>query len=396
MLERERMEALRQYLLPSLIVLTAVTLQFRLYRHLLGTAYIQARRLRVRALQVLYYTLTFYMLLIAPLLFLGPRALLASATLSRMLAATLLWVVLLLSGGLWLWLRGVAAARAAPPSGAGVSRRAFLQTALPAVAATPTVAVGAGLLIARSKPTLKHVDIPIRGLHPDLNGLRLAQITDIHYGPFFGRRDLEYAVAMANSTRPHIALVTGDLITRRGDDLEGCLNILQSLRGEAGVWACHGNHERYAGLETAATRMARRRGFHVLRGASEYLRFGAARLNLAGVDYQNMGDEPLAGAEELLAPDAPNLLLCHTPLVFDRAAELGFDLMVSGHTHGGQVDMPLGFDNLTFVRLYTPYIQGHYRKNGSQLYVSCGLGTVGAPVRLGAPPEVTLIRLCAA
>ena len=249
MLERERMEALRQYLLPSLIVLTAVTLQFRLYRHLLGTAYIQARRLRVRALQVLYYTLTFYMLLIAPLLFLGPRALLASATLSRMLAATLLWVVLLLSGGLWLWLRGVAAARAAPPSGAGVSRRAFLQTALPAVAATPTVAVGAGLLIARSKPTLKHVDIPIRGLHPDLNGLRLAQITDIHYGPFFGRRDLEYAVAMANSTRPHIALVTGDLITRRGDDLEGCLNILQSLRGEAGVWACHGNHERYAGLE---------------------------------------------------------------------------------------------------------------------------------------------------
>ena len=109
-----------------------------------------------------------------------------------------------------------------------------------------------------------------------------------------------------------------------------------------------------------------------------------------------MGDEPLAGAEELLAPDAPNLLLCHTPLVFDRAAELGFDLMVSGHTHGGQVDMPLGFDNLTFVRLYTPYIQGHYRKNGSQLYVSCGLGTVGAPVRLGAPPEVTLIRLCAA
>ena len=279
-----------------------------------------------------------------------------------MLAATLLWVVLLLSGGLWLWLRGMAAARAAPPSRCGREPSRFSETALPAVAATPTVAAGAGLLIARSRPMLKHVEIRIRGLHPDLNGLRLAQITDIHYGPFFGRRDLEYAVAMANSTRPHVALVTGDLITRRGDDLEGCLNILQSLRGEAGVWACHGNHERYAGLENAATRMARRRGFHVLRGASELLRFGAAKLNLAGVDYQSMGDEPLAGAEDLLAPDAPNLLLCHTPLVFDRAAELGFDLMISGHTHGGQLNLPLGFENLTFVRLYTPYIQGHYRK----------------------------------
>ena len=381
MLERERMEALRQYLLPSLVVLTALVLQYRLYRHFRATAWIQARRLRARALQLLYFALTLYMLPVAPLLFVGPRVLLASATISLMLAATLLWVIMLLSGGLWLWLRGMAAGRAAP---------------LPAIAAAPAVAAGAGLVIARSRPELKQVDIPIRGLHPDLNGLRLAQITDIHYGPFFGREDLEYAVAMANSTRPHIVLVTGDLITRRGDDLEGCLNVLANLHGETGVWACHGNHERYAGLEAAATELARRRGFHVLRGENELLRFGTAQLNLAGVDYQTMGIEPLAEAEELLVPNAPNLLLCHTPLVFDRAAELGFDLMISGHTHGGQLTLPLGVDNLTFVRLYTPYIHGHYRNNDSQLYVSSGLGTVGAPVRLGAAPEVTLIRLCAA
>jgi hypothetical protein len=69
--------------------------------------------------------------------------------------------------------------------------------------------------------------------------------------------------------------------------------------------------------------------------------------------------------------------------------------MISGHTHGGQINLPLGVDNLTFVRLYTPYIQGHYRNDRSQLYVSSGLGTVAMPVRLGATPEVTLIRLCA-
>ena len=389
------MESLRQYLLPTLIILTSLLLQFRLYRYFRATAWIQARRRRTRSLQILYYALTLYMLLIAPRLVLGSREVLASAMLSWMLAATLLWTVILISGGLWLWLHGLVERRAAPRPGAGASRRAFLRTALPTVAAAPTVLAGVGFVIARSRPALRQVDIPIRGLHPDLHGLRLSQLTDIHYGPFYGRRDLEYAVAMANSTRPHIALVTGDLITRRGDDLEGCLNVLRALRGAAGVWACHGNHERYAGLEDRATELAEQRGFHVLRGASETLRFGAAKLNLAGVDYQSLGDAPLVGAEELLAPDAPNVLLCHTPAVFDRAAELGFDLMISGHTHGGQINLPLGVDNLTFVRLYTPYIQGHYRNDRSQLYVSSGLGTVAMPVRLGATPEVTLIRLCA-
>jgi hypothetical protein len=389
------MELLRQYLLPTLIVLTAVVLQFRLYRYFRATAWIQARRWRMRALQVVYYALTLYMLLGSPRLVIGGYAVMASVTLSWILAATLLWTVILISGGLWLWLHGLVERRAAPRPGAGASRRAFLRTALPAVAAAPTVLAGVGFVIARSRPALKQVDIHIPGLHPDLVGLRMSQLTDIHYGPFFGRRDLEYAVAMANSTRPHIALVTGDLITRRGDDLEGCLDVLRALCGDAGVWACHGNHERYARLEDTATELAEQRGFHVLRGASETLRFGAAKLNLAGVDYQPLGQAPLAGAEELLASDGPNVLLCHTPAVFDRAAELGFDLMISGHTHGGQINVPLGVDNLTFVRLYTPYIQGHYRNDRSQLYVSSGLGTVAMPVRLGATPEVTVIRLCA-
>jgi predicted MPP superfamily phosphohydrolase len=241
---------------------------------------------------------------------------------------------------------------------------------------------------------LKEVNLRIPGLHPDLNGIRISQLTDIHYGAFFGKRELEWAVAMANETRPHLALITGDLITREGDDLRGCLNILKSVRGEAGVWACHGNHEQYAGVEDEATRIGERQGFHFLRGASEILRFGNAKLNLAGIDYHSLGFEPLAGAEEWLANDALNVLLSHTPVAFDRAAELGFDLTISGHTHGGQVTLPLGKENLTFVRIYTPYIQGLYEREGKQLYVSSGLGTVGMPVRIGADPEVTLIRLC--
>ena len=119
------MELLRQYLLPTLIVLTAVVLQFRLYRYFRATAWIQARRWRMRALQVVYYALTLYMLLGSPRLVIGGYAVMASVTLSWILAATLLWTVILISGGLWLWLHGLVERRAAPRPGAGASRRAL-------------------------------------------------------------------------------------------------------------------------------------------------------------------------------------------------------------------------------------------------------------------------------
>src|SRR5271157_4931856 len=125
------MESLRQYLLPALIVLTALVLQFRLYRYFRETAGIRARRPLARSLRILYYALTLYMLLVAPRLIAGGRTVLASATLSWMLAATLLWTVILISGGLWLWLHGIAG-HATPPPSAGASRRAFLKSALPA------------------------------------------------------------------------------------------------------------------------------------------------------------------------------------------------------------------------------------------------------------------------
>jgi predicted MPP superfamily phosphohydrolase len=147
-------------------------------------------------------------------------------------------------------------------------------------------------------------------------------------------------------------------------------------------------------MEDEATMLGERQGFHYLRGTNEILRFGTAKLNLAGIDYHSLGMEPLVGAEEWLASDALNVLLSHTPSSFDQAAELGFDLTIAGHTHGGQVTLPLGRENLTFVRVYTPYIRGLYVREGKQLYVSSGLGTVGVPVRIGADPEVTLIRLC--
>jgi len=239
-------------------------------------------------------------------------------------------------------------------------------------------------------------DIVLPGLPKDLHGLRIAQLTDIHYGPFFGSRDLSRAIAIANGWNPHITVVTGDLITRRGDDLERCIQLLAGLRAEAGVFGCHGNHEMYSDAEDEATRLAARIGIRLLRQSGEALRFGQTRLNIVGFDYQRLGSEYLPGAGRLMMPDAFNLLLQHNPDVFPRAAEAGFDLTLAGHTHGGQINLDIAGTPFNLAAIYTPYTRGLYHLNGSALFVSSGLGTVAMPVRLGAPPEVSLLRLCAA
>ena len=178
---------------------------------------------------------------------------------------------------------------------------------------------------------------------------------------------------MANEVRPHLTLVTGDLITRAGDPLEACLARLAALRAEAGVVGCLGNHEIYAGCENFTAARGRALGIDFLRSRRRLLQFGSARLNVAGVDYQRQGKPYLAGAQRLLEAGAVNLLLSHNPDVFPKAADLGYDLVVGGHTHGGQVTVEIVEQTLNVGRFFTPYVAGLYRKGASSLYVSRGI-----------------------
>ena len=275
------------------------------------------------------------------------------------------------------------------------SRRWLLRTGGAAAVAAPVLMVGYGSFLVRRNIILKEVDIEVPGLPEELHGLRLAQLTDIHLSPFFSPSDLRYSVALANDTRPHIALVTGDLITARRDPLDLCLDILRNLRSDSGISGCLGNHEIFAGCEDYTARRGAALGIRFLRREAVTLPFGDARLNLAGVDYQRMGGPYLQGAARLIKPGALNLLLSHNPDVFPEAARLGFDVTLAGHTHGGQVTVEILHQHLNVARIFTPYVWGKYQAENARLYVSPGLGTVGAPVRLGAPPEVSLIRLCA-
>lgn len=273
------------------------------------------------------------------------------------------------------------------------ARRKFLWTSQGVVLGIPSLAFGYGTFIERSRFELVEQEISIPGLPPDLEGLRLVQLTDIHLSPYLSVKELEHTIAMANETRPHVSLVTGDLISFAGDPLDDCLDRLTHLRSDAGTFGCMGNHEIYAEAEDYVEHEARRMGMTFLRQENQVLRFGEARLNLAGVDYQRWGRPYLRGAGKLMDPDATNLLLSHNPDVFPTAARQGFDLTLSGHTHGGQVRFEILERDLTVASFVTPYVQGLYRKDNASIYVSRGIGTIGLPTRFGAPPEVSLLVL---
>ncbi len=274
-------------------------------------------------------------------------------------------------------------------------RRGFIRAAGMAVVAAPFAVTGFGILVQRKDFRVREVQVPIANLPKDLDGLRIAHLSDIHLSPFLSEPELARAIALANERQPHLAVVTGDLITSVGDPLDACLRQLSRLRAEAGTVGCLGNHEIYARVEDEATWKGARAGIRFLRQEALRLRFGNATLNVTGVDYQRMGGRYLRGAEQWIASGATNILLSHNPDVFDVAARQGWDLTLAGHTHGGQVSVEILHQSLNAARFFTPYIYGLYRQGPSSIWVTRGIGTVGVPARLGAPPEVALIRLCA-
>ena len=278
-------------------------------------------------------------------------------------------------------------------SASGITRRRIIETAAQTALAVPFAVAGYGTFIGRTQFTVREVDIKVKNLAPGLEGLRLAQLTDLHFGLNLSAAELETVVSLTNEVRPHLTLVTGDLITQEGDPLDKCIDILSDLRADSGVWACMGNHEAYAGSVAHCESYARDAGIRFLRQQSEILRFGDAKLNLCGVDHQSQRKPYLRNAGPLLSDDAFNLLLSHNPDVFPVAADLGYDFVVSGHTHGGQVTVEILEQWANPGHFFTPFVAGEYRLDRSALYVSRGIGTINLAMRIGALPEISLLTL---
>lgn len=274
-------------------------------------------------------------------------------------------------------------------------RRRVLGAAGNLLMASPIAALAGGF-VARTGFHVREIDVPIAGLSPALDGLRVLQLSDIHLGVFLSERQFARVIDASNGLRANLAVFTGDLITGVYDPLDACIRQLARLKADAGIFACMGNHERYAaGGEDRVQAAAARAGIRFLRGEAQALRFGDATLNLAGVDYQRKEWQSayLRGAEELVAPGAVNVLLSHNPDVFPAAARKGYQLLLAGHTHGGQVTVEILEQTLNPARFFTPYVHGLYRLGRAAAYVTRGIGTIGFPARLGALPEITVVRL---
>jgi len=303
-------------------------------------------------------------------------------------SALLLWCWIVPPAAFVVWLL-----RRPPAKPFDAGRRAVLRTSLAALSAAPAVALTAGI-ITRKDLVVREVPMKFANLPKDLQGLRLVQLSDMHMGVFYTAADLARAVDEANNLRADIMLVTGDLITDRYDPLDRCLLELKRLRAASGIWGCLGNHEMHANVERYTAQKGLQMGIRFLRQEVEMLQFGNAILNMVGVDHQKRNRPYLEHTAEMVVPSTFNLLLSHNPDVFPVAASQGFDLTVSGHTHGGQINLDLLGNNINIADLVTPFTKGAYHIDKASLYVNSGLGTIGVPVRLGAPPEVTLITLC--
>jgi uncharacterized protein len=286
-------------------------------------------------------------------------------------------------------------------------RRVFLRRAAGLAASIPVVAAVYGFAAERFSFRVIKTEVSIPELPPGLDGLRIVQLSDIHIGDFMPREEVRRAVDMANSLDAHLAVVTGDFITGEHDPLEACVTELRRLRAPLGIFGCNGNHEIYARAEDLAQELFRQRGMRLLRQQRTELEWQGGRLNLIGVDYQRdrMVRGPrrpmLDGVESLVRRDMPNLLLSHNPNSFYRAAALGIELTLAGHTHGGQVQVEIVDKHLNPAKFITRFIAGPYQlpmssAAGSRqafLYVNRGLGTIGVPARLSVDPEITLLTL---
>ncbi|OZI77911.1 metallophosphoesterase [Bordetella genomosp. 12] len=308
--------------------------------------------------------------------------LLAMGFFSSLFVLTVLRDVVLVLGGLLRLASGVPdMARLRPASAAAV----------PLLALAGSVW---GFCNARRLARIKRIDVPIDGLPPQLDGLSIAQISDIHVGPTIKAPYVQAIVDAVNAQHPDLIAITGDVIDGSVAQLAPHTRPLAGLRAPGGVYLVTGNHEYYSGAAAWIDEF-QRLGLTVLLNEHVVLRLRDQPVVVAGVTDFGAGafdpgqrSDPARALQGAPANAPVKLLLAHQPRSAAAAAPLGYSLQLSGHTHGGQF-FPWGF----FVRLQQPFTAGLHRQDGLWVYTSRGTGYWGPPMRLAAPSEITLIRL---
>ena len=321
----------------------------------------------------------------------------AAITLGTIISSIMLWpfeVVRLLSRA-WQAVRKRAPATAATTP-AEPERREFLAQA--AVGSALAVGFGAssyGALFGRHDYSLDTVSIPLAKLPRELDGFSIVQLSDIHVGLFVDERELRAGLELVKRAKPDLIVLTGDLVDHDASYAAMLGRFARQLEGVArrGVFAIPGNHDYYAGVGPVMQAL-REAGVDVL--LNRHVRVGdpGHGFVLAGVDevtaqgYGGPGPD-LRRAFADAPPELARVLLSHNPAYYPAASKYA-DLVLSGHTHGGQITL---FINPAELVLRHGFVRGHYTRDAGQLYVNRGFGTAGPPARVGSPPEITKLIL---
>ena len=319
-------------------------------------------------------------------------------------ALTILHLLLAMGAeGLWrIWQRAEpqAGAEAELEEGVDPSRRAFLRTAAVASVGAATVLGVGGAREAYGDPQISRQQFFFRNLPPGLEGLRLVQLSDLHAGPLIALPTLQRWRELAERERPELLLFSGDFVDSRAEELAPLLTAFQGFRPALGTFAVLGNHD-YFDDPRPIWRDLEAAGIRCLENRSALVHRNGGTLAVMGLQdpmardgrflHKVFGPGPRPAEATLGLPEgAFRLCLNHRPSEWGAALEAGARLTLSGHTHGGQINLIPGVSS---ARILGPYTDGLYRRGHDLLYVSRGLGVVGLPMRIQAPPELVVIEL---
>ena len=280
-----------------------------------------------------------------------------------------------------------------------LTRRRFFGRFLIGASAVAAIGSADGLFLEPRNLVSEHIDIRLARLPEEFHGFRIAQISDIHFGPYMGRAGLERALQLAQSFRPDLLALTGDFVSHPFGGSNGligahyaepCADVLAAVTGIP-VLAILGNHDHWNNAAIVEGAL-QERGITVLRNRSIPLERGPNRIWVAGIDDALVEAADLDKALHDVPLSETTLLLAHEPDFADYAARFRVDLQLSGHSHGGQVRLP-GIGALILPTLARKYPIGLNRVGSLQVYTNRGLGVINPPVRFYCPPEVTFVTL---
>jgi predicted MPP superfamily phosphohydrolase len=267
------------------------------------------------------------------------------------------------------------------------------------VAAGAAAVVGDAIFFAPNRPRIIRQNFFLSRWPERMDGFTIAVLSDFHYDPYFSVHPLHACIPMVNELHPDLIVLTGDFVTVPliGDDAkaasaaEPCARLLRQMAAPCGLWAVLGNHDEGTD-HRHVTRALQAENIRVLANQSEPIEREGAHFWLAGVNDVLSRTADLSKALRPVPANEPVILLAHEPDFADEASHFPIDLQISGHSHGGQVRLPL-LPPLYLPKMAKKYVWGTYQVGSLPLYTNAGIGTVGVPMRLNCPPEITLLTL---